>query len=216
MKIKNPFRKKGIKSFKVQEGVVISKAFECDGIEYFQVHDIFNSFCSRAMDALSLYENWQMRCSRDFLLLHTKAIDDILRDPKKINVIDIADLNNKLKERLQWAMPTEELIWQFMAVAYFDANESIEKYDNKYGQEKIARWKKNNKIDDFFFLTRIKDIVPLPDMSKADLTMLLTMIEKLDKTHLELITGKPLSGQQNKDFSTSSTSGKNTTSMPLN
>lgn len=202
--------------FKVEEGHVVTKAFVADGIQYYQMHDVFNTFCSRAMDALSIYEEWQMRCSREFLKLHTKAIDDILRDPKKINIIDIAELNTKLKERLEWALPTEDIIWRFMAVAYFDEKESPYKYDNKYGEEKIKRWKKGRMIDDFFLSVPIRDLIPLPDFSKTDLNLLLTMIEQLDLKHLEFLTSKLSLDQQSRDSLTRYRSGRNTASTPKN
>jgi hypothetical protein len=202
--------------FKIDEGHSITKAFIADGVQYYQMHDVFNTFCARAMDALSIYEEWQMRCSRDFLKLHTKAIDDILRDPKKINIIDIAELNTKLKERLDWALPTEDIIWRFMAVAYFDESESPYKYDNKYGEEKIKRWKEGRTIEDFFLFVPIRDLIPLPDFSKADLSLLLTMIEKLDAKHLEFLTSKLSLNQQSSDLLTRYRSAKSSVSTLKN
>lgn len=196
---KNIFKPKVINShpFKVEEGVVIKEAFIKDGIKHYQVFDIFNSFTMRAMDALSIYEQWQMRCSREFLIDHTKAIDAILRDAKKIDIIKIAELNTILKERLEWALPTEEIIWEFMAVAYFDESESPYKYDNKYGKEKIARWKKNNTIADFFLSVPFRDLIACPDFSKQDLETLLPMIQKIDAKHLQKVTSILSSNRQN-------------------
>lgn len=192
MRWKDLFRKK--QPFKVEEGHIISPAFN-DGTQYYQINDVFNTFTMRAMDALSHYEKWQMRCSREFLIDHTKAIDQIIRNPKQIDVIKIAELNNILKERLEFALPTEELIWNLMAVAYFDKNESPYKYDDKYGQEKIARWKKKHNIIDFFLLVkpRLRDMIPCPDFSRKDLETLLPMIEKIDMKHFQKVTSILLS-----------------------
>lgn len=202
--------------FKLEDGHVVSKSFYKDGVQYYQLHDLFNTFTQRGMDALSVYEQWNMRCDRDFLILHTKAVDDILRDPKKINVIDISELNSKLKERLEWAIPTEEIIWKFMSVAYFDANESPYKYDNKYCDEKIKRWKLNNSIEDFFLSVPLKDLIPCPEYSKTDLEVLLTMVEKIDQKHLGLIIGKLSSNPQNNDLLTKFMSARNMELTHLN
>lgn len=180
--LKKPFKN-------VEEGHVIIPAFKIDTIQYYQIHDVFNTFTMRAMDALSHYEKWQMRCSREFLIDHTKAVDAILRDPKKIDIIKIAELNSVLKERLEFALPTEQLIWNFLAVAFFDENESPYKYDDKYGQDKIARWKSKTNITDFFLQVKLhlNNIIPCPDFSKSDLEMLLPMIEKIDTKHLQKV-----------------------------
>lgn len=211
---RNIFQKK--QPFKIEEGHVITPAFISGGVQYYQLHDIFNSFCARAMDALALYENWQMRCTITFLQAHTTAIDAILRDPKKINIMDIGDLNSKLKERLQWAIPTEELIYKFAAVAYFDESESPYKYDNSYGEQKIKRWKKENEIDGFFLARHIRDLIPSPDLSEADFKTLSTIVQKIDKKHFELISGHLSSSPQSKDLLIKLSSERSLTSTPLN
>jgi len=197
-RFKNIFRKK--EPFTVEEGHVIIPAFVSGGIQYYQLKDIFNTFVARAMDAFSLYEQWDQRCTRTFLLGHTKAIDAIIREPKKIDIIDIAELNNKLKERLEWAIPSEELIYKFAAVAYFDRNESPYRYDEKYGEEKIARWKKDNNIDAFFLKMPIKDSIPSIDMSSTDLKNYLNTLNKMSRNQYEKVISILSSSPQNKDL----------------
>lgn len=215
--MKNPFKKEP-KSHpaKLEEGHVIVPAFHDGQEQCYMLKDMFNSFCARAMDALALYEQWGMRCTADFLKLHTQAVDAILRDPKKINVMDIGELNNKLKERLEFAIPTEEIIYKFASVAYFDKHESPYKYDNKYGEEKIKRWKQNKEIDGFFLHNHIENILPLPNFSRQDFSLLLTTISKIDSKHLDLITGILSSSPQSKDLLTRLRSEKNLESTPSN
>ena len=51
----------------VDEGHVIVPAFESDGVQYFMMKDMFNSFAGRALDAMSIYDKWTMRTSPEFL-----------------------------------------------------------------------------------------------------------------------------------------------------
>ena len=198
--LRSLFQKK--KEFKVEEGHVITPVFISGGVQYYQLHDIFNSFCARAMDALSVYEQWGMRCTKTFLEGHVEAVKAALSDPKRINIVDIVNLNNKIKERLDWAVPSEELIWKFAAVAYFDESESPYKYDNKYGEDKIARWKKNNDIDDFFLFGRIKGMIPCTDISDEDLKTYLNTVNKMSKLNYDQVIGILSSNPQSKDLLT--------------
>jgi hypothetical protein len=51
----------------VEEGHVIVPAFESGGVQYYQLHDLFNSFAGRALDAEDVYNRWSRRCSDEFL-----------------------------------------------------------------------------------------------------------------------------------------------------
>jgi len=174
-------------TFPISTGCVITEAFH-DGTEQcYQLHDMFNTFTRRGMDALAVYEQWNMRCSREFLLQHTKAMNAVLTS-NPVSIVKIINLNNILIERLEWPLPTEEIIWQFMAVAYFDKHESPYKYDDKYGKEKIKRWKAKGKIEDFFLSAPLGDLIPLPQYSKGDLQDYMSMIQKMDSKQLEMVT----------------------------
>src|SRR6185436_20757201 len=98
------------------------------GIQYWMLKDTFNTFCLRALDALSVYEEWNMRCRKDDLIAFTTAIDNILSDPKKIRVGEIFTINDALKKRAEWIFPSSDIIWKFAAIAFFDENESPYKY----------------------------------------------------------------------------------------
>ncbi len=68
------FKRPDSPPFKLEEGHVVVKAFIKDNIQYYQLHDLFNTFTQRGMDALSVYESWNMRCNRKFLIDHTMSL----------------------------------------------------------------------------------------------------------------------------------------------
>lgn len=176
------------KDWKLDDGHRVDKAFVDGGIQHYMIKDTFDTFSHRALSALSVYEKWNMKCNREYLDLFTKTIDKLLSDPAQINVGEIYIANKNLKERLQWALPTEDVIYEFASVVFFDNTESPYKYDPDYAKVKIARWKKNNSIEDFFLSIPIKDLIPCPNISKQDLQTYFQIVKTLDKKHLKQIT----------------------------
>jgi len=176
------FSKKA-KDWKLEDGHRVDKAFVSGGVQYYYIKDTFDTFAHRALDALDVYEKWNMRCSREYLELMYNANKAIYSNPKTIDITEAIIINNHLGERLQWALPTEDIIWNFAAVVFFDETESPYKYNHEYGKEKIKRWKENNDIADFFFLAPISQLVPCPDFSKEDLRGYLKTIQELSNRH---------------------------------
>ncbi len=187
MDLKKLFKPKE-KDWKLEDGHRVDKAFISGGVQYYYIKDTFNTFSHRALNALAVYEKWNMKCNSEYLKLFTSTIDKILSNPSQINVGEIYIANKNLKERLEWALPTEDVIWEFAAVAFFDETESPYKYDPDYAKVKIARWKKNNSIEDFFLSIPIKDLIPCPNISKQDLQTYFQIVKTLDKKHLKQIT----------------------------
>ena len=186
MKLGNLELRKYVAPPKIDSGHVVVEAFRSGGEPYFKLFDMFNTFTRRGMDALSVYQQWEQRCSRSFLIEHSKAVDAVLRS-KTVNMVDLIKLNDILIERLKFALPTEEIIWQFAAVAYFDKNESPYVYDDNYAKQKIKKWKANNDIADFFLLMPIRDLIPLPDYSKEDLQTFFRVEKQVTVRQLQTI-----------------------------
>ena len=133
----------------VDEGHVIVPAFIANGTQYYMLRDIFNSFAGRALDAMSIYDKWQMRVTPEFMSTWLNALESTVNG-NPIKITEIANLINMMRERLNYALPTESLIWELAAVAFFDENESPYKYDPEYAKDKIAIWKKDPGLPDFF------------------------------------------------------------------
>lgn len=176
------------KTWKTEEGHVIEPAFISGGVQYYMMKDMFNTYCGRGLEALDVYEQWNMRCSRQHLIDFINGVDAILSKPT-IRIQDIVVLTRSLAERLNYALPTKEIIYKFAAVAFFDEKESPYHYDEEYGKEKIERWKKEMDIEAFFLTVPIKVMIPLPDISAQDLEPYLKVVEMLDEKESQFLQG---------------------------
>ena len=183
----------------VDEGHVIIPAFESNGVQYYMMKDIFNSFSGRALDAMAIYEKWSLRTSPEWMKTWLDALENTI-NANPIKITDIAEMINVMRERINFALPTEGLIWELASVAFFDRNESPYRYDPEYAKDKIARWKEDTTLPDFFFATPLRDMVSLPDLSQAGFENYLKTIEAVDGKQLDKVLSK-LSSQQLKAVS---------------
>lgn len=183
------------KTWVLEEGHVVEPAFVSGGVQYFMMKDSFNTFCMRALDGIAVYEKWEMRCDRNYLIQFAKALEAALNsNPLKIE--NIFKLKMQLDDRLNFALPSEEIIYEFASVVFFDENESPYKYDEQYNKKKIERWKADMDINAFFLTVPIKTLIPLPSLSDSDLKTYLEVINLASEKHLsdlqEIISsGKP-------------------------
>ena len=169
--------------WQLEEGNVIIPAFISDGVQYYQLKDYFNTFSLRGLMALQVYEEWNMRMTREQLQEFIDKADRVLSNPKQINIGEISRLVANMKERLDFVMPTTEIVYKFASVAFFDKNESPYSYDPEYCKDKIKRWKEAADISDFFIVTRLKDMLPLPTLSEEDLAICLNIVDQVAGTH---------------------------------
>lgn len=163
----------------------VELAFICDGTEYFHFTDTFNIPCERGLDALAIYEEMNMRCTRDFLLAHTEAVDAVFKVKGGINLSDLIQLNSNLKERLQF-IHHPDIIYKLASIMYFDKSENPYRYDNKYAQEKIKKWKKQ-KMMDFFLSIPIGNLIPSLKQSEEDFNLISQVVMKMEGVHLQKI-----------------------------
>lgn len=187
------------KKWQVEEGHVIVPAFESGGVQYYMMKDIFNSFAGRALDAMAIYEKWSMRTSPEFLTNWLNGLENTI-NANPIKITDVADHINIMRERLNFAIPTDELIWELAGVAFFDAKESPYRYDEAYAKEKINRWKEDIGLPGFFFKTPLRDIVSLPDLSETALENYMTTLQKVDEVHIKKVLSRLSLNQPKYDF----------------
>lgn len=174
------------RTWKLEEGHTVSPAFVSDGVQYYMMKDSFNSFCGRALSGLSVYEQWEMRCSREFLVDWHNALDKLLNS-NPIQLQEIIKLKLLMGERMAFALPTEEIVYQFASVLFFDESESPYAYDPEYGKQKIERWKKSHDIADFFLTVPIKTFIPLPNLSEQDLKTYYKVVGLIDEKHIKTV-----------------------------
>jgi len=199
----------------VEEGHVIIPAFHSGCVQYYQLHDLFNSFAGRALDAEDVYNRWSMRCSNEFLRGWAAALENEVNQTS-IKILEIGKLVQALKERLDFALPSTGLIWELAAVAFFDETESPYKYDPFYAKTKIECWKKDETLPAFFFKCRMSDMVSLPNLSEEGLATYLKAVEAVNASHINLVLDKLSSAQRKTDFSRALESELSSVSMPTN
>ncbi len=153
-------------------------------ITYYQFRDTFRTFSVRGLKALEVYEEWQNRLTNERLrAIFDRLLEEINSD--KIKVAVIADIVNKAKERLDWIMPTSDIIRNMAAVGYFDSTESPYEYDASYQiQVKIPLWRKH-KVDSFFLGSSLKDLVPFPTISEENFEACQRVMDKLEEIFIE-------------------------------
>jgi hypothetical protein len=58
----------GAPVWQIDEGHVIEPAFISGGVQYYRLKDYFNTFSLRGLMALQVYEEWNMRMSKEQLM----------------------------------------------------------------------------------------------------------------------------------------------------
>jgi hypothetical protein len=176
------------KQWNLEEGHIVELAFTDRGRKYYKLLDMWNTYSQRGLQALQVYEEWDMRLKKEDLQDFILGFETILRNQKSINIIEMVRLVEMLKERTQFPVPTEDIAYKFAAIMYFDENESPYKVDPDYIAKKIARWKEaSSEVDHFFILQRHVDMLPLPQLSEDVLRKCLIAVEKVNASQLEYI-----------------------------
>ena len=180
----NKFRKNTKKLFP-NSTAVIEFAFRSGGVDYYTYADIFSLPYERGLMALSVYSELDMRCSREYLLKHVEVVEDILRQ-NEINIYKLNELNEQMKQRLN--MLTDiDLMYKLASVVYFDKNENPARYEQVYAEKKIARWKNDNSVSDFFLQKPLMELIPFLQNADIDLDMYSELNQKLNELHLGLM-----------------------------
>lgn len=177
---------------------IIKYAFTLNGVDYFAFDDFNNVPCERGFHALNFYNELSMRCTREFLVAHTTAIDNILNDNNGIKVTELVKLNTQLKERLEFIVEIE-IAYKLCSVVFFTADENPYRFDYKYSLKKADEFRKS-KLDDFFLQQPITTLLPSIDSSIQDLPTYLNTLTKINSHHLESISTKLSVADKNKEW----------------
>lgn len=182
-----PFRKK-FRPYLHDAKYRIVEAFIHDGVSYRMFENQTEVPTARMLAAQGIYTEMEMRCDREYLDLHCKAVDKILNENKKgINVTYLAQLNMNLRDRLN-LMPLPDFVFKLASVIFFDETESPVSYDWAYNEKKIALWKKDPKLLDFFLTRLATELIPsLKPVGKIS-HMFFQVAEKIDKIHRDSLT----------------------------
>lgn len=168
--------------YKVFNSEMAVEAFRHNGKVYYHFQDSFKIPAGRTLCALAIYEELRMRCSREYLEKHIRATEIILSDPKKINIGAIALMNANLKERLS-LVPFPDHIYKLASVTFFDETENPASYDFTYNKKKIAEWKKDPALLDFFLQTQFQDLIPFSNLHGESAKMYFQVADQIDEMH---------------------------------
>ncbi len=163
----------------------IEYAFTSGGRKYYCFEDINNLPYLRTRAALTAYNEVEMRCSREFLLEYTKKMDEVLH-AKEIDVFKIHELNGILKDRLSLTADLD-LCYRLAAIVFFDETEKPESYEPAYAEKKIARWKKDQSVTDFFLQKPLKELIPFLNNAVGNFDMFFELNQELNQLHADLI-----------------------------
>ena len=164
---------------------VIEKSFIVNGVQYWTLFDTFNTASHRMMAAIHVMDEWQNRTTHEVMKLFVQAMKAAVNSKEGVKVTEVSDLLNKLQERLEWPVPTRDIMINMASALHFDASESPYDYDEKYNKEKkIPEWKAAN-VDNFFLYEHLKTPLGLPTISAHDLLGAMLVIGKMDELHLK-------------------------------
>ncbi|HCS88072.1 MAG TPA: hypothetical protein DIW30_06675 [Bacteroidales bacterium] len=170
---------------KQKEKYRIEYAFTCGGTKYYRFADITNLPYERGLMALHVYNEVDMRCSRQFLLHYADTIDKLLRE-QKIDIFKINQLNEILKQRLTLTTDTE-LLYKLASVCFFDKTENPAVYEPDYAEKKIAQWRKDKGVRDFFMQKPLLELMPFLLNIDTDLDTYSAMCDELNRIHSECL-----------------------------
>lgn len=186
---KRPFR-----SYLLENKYRIIPAFELHGKRYFMFAELQECPMGRHDSAMTIFLELEMRMDKEYIEMHTKAVDKILSNPKKIDIGLLAQLNYNMKDRIG-LMVTPHFIYKLASVVYFDESESPYMYDFEYNEKKIAAWKEDGRTLDFFLRTPLLDMIPFIKPQQNVSETYLAVAEMVEKTHRKLLTDILLEGQ---------------------
>lgn len=183
-----------LKPYLVDNKYKVIPAFELGNVTYWTWQDSKECPTGRFFAAMGIYTEMEMNCNKDYLTSHTKAMDKVLSNPKKIDMQIIMQLNVNMKERLE-LMPFEDYIYKLASVIFFDETESPYSYDWEYNKQKIEKWKAAGGTLAFFSKTPLADAVPSLNMPDKDMQTYSMATRMVKETHQALLTSTLLEEQ---------------------
>lgn len=175
-----------LKPYLVDGKYKVIPAFSIGGTDYWMYDSAMEIPAGRYLAAMGMYVEVETNINKDYLTEHCKAMDKILSNGKSISLQSIMLLNIHMKERME-LLPTEEAIYRYASVIFFDNSESLYSYDYVYNVEKIKKWKAAGGTLDFFSKTPLKELIPSLSMSEKDTLIYSTARDMILKTHQALL-----------------------------
>lgn len=163
---------------------VIEFVFELGGVKYYTLYDAFNAPCMRMQSAIGVVDEWQNRITNEMLKKFISGLKQslIVKD-EEVNLSEAYNLVSMMDERVNWTVPTSDVMIKMASILFFDENESPYEYDEAYCLEvKLARWKKE-KIDSFFLYGHLRTPLGLPNISPDVLLGAMKVYDQMNALH---------------------------------
>ena len=126
-----------------------------------------------------------MRCDRDFLIQYADTIDKLLHE-QRIDIFKIKQLNSILKQRLM-LMTDTDLLYKLASVVFFDKTENPYVYEPAYAEKKIAKWRKDKGVHDFFMQTPMLELMPSLANVNTDLDTYSAALQEIKEIHSQAL-----------------------------
>ncbi len=173
----------------------IEWAFRVGDTDYYQFTDVFSLPYERALMAVAVYNELDMRCTREYLIKHVAATAELLRK-QEIDVFKINMLNDQLKVRLGLKTETE-ILYRIASVVFFDKTENPVLYDQAYCEQKIAHWKSHKGVADFFLQQPLMELIPYLQNVDVNLDTFSPLVDAMNSLHGEKIQSITSEGEPN-------------------
>ena len=174
--------KRPFKNLRLQDKQKLVKAFFYQGKTYWMFEDIATIPSIRGLQAMDYYDEFNMRCTKEYLTYWTDAAEKILTDNKKIKLVDLGILVKHLQERLKM-IPVSDHIYKIASVVFFDESENPYHYDRDYNKKKMESWKKDPAVLGFFLQTPLSNLIPYLDSQGTSLQTYSGVVKELNTIH---------------------------------
>lgn len=171
------------KSYSINNEYMIVPAFVWKGVTYYMHADPMNVCVGRGLTAMKHLEELSFRCSSEYLMAHTEAVDIILSDKEKIDLRKLYVLNENLKQRVTLLMAVPGHVYKLASVIYFTKEESPFRYDVEFNKKKIEAWEKED-LYDFFCTGHLKNLIPSLALPEENSLKYSELAEKINQIHL--------------------------------
>lgn len=171
------------KAYMLNDKYEIVPAFTWNGETFYMHRDPLTLLAGRGLTSLVFMEEILMRCDVNYLKLHTRAMDEVFSDPKRIDLTKVITLNNQLKERVNLLAAIPEHVYKMASVVFFTKNESPFRYDHETGKKRIKEWQEAPGMYDFFLQTPLKDLIPSLVLPEGDSEQYLEVVQKITDLH---------------------------------
>lgn len=177
--------------------LIIQEAFVLNNKKYYQCATATDLAAGRGLNAMIFYEEFRMKCDKEYLELHVRATEKLLAGDKGVvtlnHLLALKQITGNLLERVNLvAMPDH--VFKLASVYFWDESESPYFYDFEYNRKKIEEWKKTPEALSFFLSQPLKEFLPFSKSDAMSAPSYLEIAAQIGQVHqkkLEALLSRP-------------------------